>query len=104
MKKVTVQSPANIAFIKYWGQTAKNIYIPRNNIISMTLSGCQTITTIERSPNFKEDTIELFDGHEYSKLSKEIHKGKKAYEQIQRIRKMTKVTDKVHILSKNTFP
>lgn len=104
MTKVTVQSPANIAFIKYWGQTSENIFIPRNNNISMTLSACQTITTIERSSDFKEDTIELFNGTDYSPLSKETHKGKKAYEQIERIRKMSDSTDKVHIRSKNTFP
>ena len=104
MTKVTVQSPANIALIKYWGQTKQNIFIPRNNNISMTLSGCQTITTIERSPEFKEDTIELYNGIGYSPLSKETHKGKKAYEQIERIRKMSGAKDNVHIRSKNTFP
>lgn len=104
MKKVTVQSPANIAFIKYWGQTSANIFIPKNNNISMNLSGCQTITTIERSTDFQEDTIELYNGKDYSPLLKDNHKGKKAYEQIDRIRKMANATDKVHIKSKNSFP
>jgi diphosphomevalonate decarboxylase len=104
MKKVTVQSPANIAFIKYWGQTAENIYIPRNNNISMTLSSCQTITTVERSSEFKTDAIELYNGVNYAPLSKNTHKGKKAYEQIDRIRKMSDSTDRVLIRSKNSFP
>jgi diphosphomevalonate decarboxylase len=104
MKKITIQSPANIAFIKYWGQTRENIFIPRNNNISMTLSGCQTITTIERNPDLKEDLIELHNGNEYAPLLQDTAKGKKAYEQIDRIRKMSGSTDKVYIKSKNTFP
>ncbi len=104
MKKITVKSPANIAFIKYWGQTKKNIYIPRNDNISMTLSNCQTITTIQRDPNLKEDIIEIQKGDKYSPLLKDTHKGRNAYEQINRIRKLAKSKDKVHIRSKNTFP
>lgn len=104
MKKVTVKSPANIAFIKYWGQTKHNLYIPRNNNISMTLSNCQTITTIQKDPSLKEDIIELQKGDKYSPLLKDTHKGKNAYEQINRIRKLSKSKDKVHIRSKNTFP
>lgn len=104
MTKVTVQSPANIAFIKYWGQTNENIFIPRNNNISMTLSACQTITTIERSSDIKEDKIELYNGTDYAPLFKDTHKNKNAYDQVERIRKMSGSKDKVHIRSKNTFP
>ena len=104
MKKITVKSPANIAFIKYWGQTKLNLYIPRNNNISMTLSNCQTITTIVRDPKLKEDIIEIQKGDKYSPLLKDTHKGKNAYDQINRIRKMSKSKDKVHIRSKNSFP
>lgn len=104
MKKITVKSPANIAFIKYWGQTKHNLYIPRNNNISMTLSNCQTITTIQKDPSLKEDIIELKNGDKYSPLLKDTHKGKNAYEQINRIRKLAKSKDKVHIRSRNTFP
>src|SRR3989338_242067 len=104
MKKITVKSPANIAFIKYWGQTKQNLFIPRNNNISMTLSDCQTITTIEKDPKLKEDIIELQKGDGYSPLLKDTHKGKNAYEQINRIRKLSKSKDKVRIRSKNTFP
>jgi diphosphomevalonate decarboxylase len=104
MKKVTVISPANIAFIKYWGQTAANIYIPRNNNISMTLSGCQTTTTIQRNSELKKDLIELSNGTAYTPLLQDTHKGKKAYEQIERIRQMSGSQDKVHIRSQNSFP
>ena len=103
MKKITVKSPANIAFIKYWGQTKQNLFIPRNNNISMTLSDCQTITTIEKDPKLKEDIIELQKGDGYSPLLKDTHKGKNAYQQINRIRKLAKSKEKVRIRSKNTF-
>jgi len=45
--KVTVRSPSNIAFIKYWG--AKNLKkaIPANPSLSMTLRECFSRTTLE---------------------------------------------------------
>ncbi len=105
MQKVTVQSPANIAFIKYWGQTKHNLYIPRNNNISMTLSGCITTTTLEKSTTLAEDRIEIkTEQGDYELLSKKTEKGKKAYEQIERIRNVSKSTDKVLIKSQNSFP
>ncbi len=41
---ITVQSPSNIALVKYWGK--KPIQIPTNPSISFTLSKCHTKTTI----------------------------------------------------------
>ncbi len=105
MQKVTVQSPANIAFIKYWGQTKHNLFIPRNDNISMTLSGCITTTTVERSPDITKDTIEVRTKNgTYELLSQNSTKGKKAYEQIERIRKMAGSTDHVAVKSENSFP
>lgn len=105
MQKVTVQSPANIAFIKYWGQTKHNLFIPMNDNISMTLSSCLTTTTIERSPDIQIDTIQLKNAEgTFETLSQDSAKGKKAYEQIERIRNMSGSSDKVTVKSINSFP
>ena len=41
---ITVQSPSNIALVKYWGK--KENQIPANPSISFTLSKCKTTTTL----------------------------------------------------------
>ena len=40
MSKATVASPANIAFIKYWGARDLARALPMNPSISMTLERC----------------------------------------------------------------
>ncbi|CAN5168136.1 diphosphomevalonate decarboxylase [soil metagenome] len=104
MSKVTVQSPANIAFIKYWGKQPGEEYIPLNNNISMTLSHCQTITTILRDSNLTQDTVKMQKNDIWQSVPKDTTKNKKIYEQIDRIRNMSKYTEHVHIRTRNTFP
>lgn len=41
------ESPSNIALVKYWGKEGQQI--PKNASISLTLSGCKTITTLHFS-------------------------------------------------------
>lgn len=55
--KVTAISPANIAFIKYWGKKDPKLNIPFNDSISMNLDNCLTTTTTEFYPNLKDDEI-----------------------------------------------
>ena len=45
--KVTVRSPSNIAFIKYWGAKDLARAIPVNPSISMTLRSCFSRSTVE---------------------------------------------------------
>ena len=103
MSTITVQAPANIAFIKYWGNNEDNL--PLNNNISMTLSNCQTTTSIQKSPDWQEDVVELQDNNgTYHVLSRETIKERKAYEHIERIRTIAGASEKVHIRSRNSFP
>lgn len=47
MSKATVASPANIAFIKYWGARDLDRALPMNPSLSMTLERCISVCTIE---------------------------------------------------------
>lgn len=47
MKKATVEAPANIALIKYWGALDLDEVLPLNPSLSMTLRACATRTTVE---------------------------------------------------------
>jgi len=102
--KYTLKSPANIAFIKYWGRLDHKIFLPRNNSISMNLSNCSTTTTLELG-DFDEDTIEIkFFGKEYAGVKNDSIKTKNIFNQIKRIRKLAGSNQKVKIKSVNNFP
>ena len=55
--KKTATSPANIAFIKYWGKKNSKLNLPYNGSISMNLDNCLTTTTVHFIENLKEDEI-----------------------------------------------
>lgn len=57
--KATAIAPANIAFIKYWGKADDVLRLPLNSSLSMNLSGAQTVTTVEFSPDYKHDRIDM---------------------------------------------
>jgi len=102
--KVTAVSPANIAFIKYWGRADNKLFIPRNNNISMTMSGCKTVTTVELG-DYGRDLIEVkFFGKDYEKLERKTIKQENLYDQVERIRDMSKDKRYVRIKSENNFP
>lgn len=65
--KITVVSPANIAFIKYWGQRESNLVLPCNDSFSMNLSACTTTLEMERveDPIIQEMQIKLFEKEHY---------------------------------------
>lgn len=47
IRKATVSSPSNIAFIKYWGARDLDQIVPENPSLSMTLSACTSRTTVQ---------------------------------------------------------
>ena len=104
MSKVTVQAPANIAFIKYWGRADHKIFLPLNNNISMTLSGCTTTTTAELIDG-PSDMVEVkFLGKEFTQLTPDSIKARNIFDQITRIKMLAKSDRSVHIKSENNFP
>ena len=57
--KATVEAPANIAFIKYWGARDLDAALPANASISMTLDHCQARTTVEHRADGGPDEVLL---------------------------------------------
>jgi diphosphomevalonate decarboxylase len=104
-KKVTVVSPANIALVKYWGRKNHDLFIPCNNNISMTMSGCITTTTVEARDDLTGDEIEIkFHGKNFEKMSRDTIKRRNLYNQIDRIRNLAESKKRVKIKSVNNFP
>lgn len=98
MMKKTAVSPANIAFVKFWGKKNPKLNIPFNDSLSMNLSGCLTTTTVEFGEKFKKDRITI---------NREKIQGK-GYERVVMIlslvRKMAKIKLFASVSSKNSFP
>ncbi|NMB57184.1 diphosphomevalonate decarboxylase [Candidatus Beckwithbacteria bacterium] len=104
MNKISVISPANIAFIKYWGRADHKLFIPRNDSISVTTDKCLTKATIQLIDEAKDDINIKFYGKDYQKLVVNSEKTDALVNQINRIRQLAKSKLKVKIYSENNFP
>lgn len=98
MNKATVVSPANIAFIKYWGKRDPRLNIPFNDSISMNLSGCLTTTTAQFDKGLKGDEV-FIDGRRVKGLGLE-----RVILVLDTVRKKAKIKLFAKIASKNNFP
>ncbi len=95
--KSTAIAPANIAFIKYWGKKDEVLRLPENGSLSMNLSNLTTTTTVEFSPEFTEDVIEI-NG------VKEANDGNRAIAHLDRVRKLAHIDLKAKVATENNFP
>lgn len=60
--KATARAPANIALIKYWGAEDVDEGLPLNRSLSMTLTRCVSLCTVEIRPESGEDEVFRVDG------------------------------------------
>lgn len=98
MNKVTVVSPANIAFIKYWGKINPKLNIPFNDSISMNLDKCLTKTTVKFDEKLKRD--EIYINGEKVEGEKRI----RVVEILNLIRSKAKISTFALVKSENNFP
>lgn len=59
MSTATARANANIAFIKYWGNTDNDLRLPVNSSISMNLDGLHAQTTVTWDDGLEADTFAL---------------------------------------------
>ena len=98
MNEVTAVSPANIAFIKFWGKKNPLLNIPFNDSISMNLSSCFTTTTVEFDRKFKNDRI-FIDGKKVTGAKKD-----RVVRILDLVRQKAGITFRARVDSKNNFP
>eukprot|EP01060_Flectonema_neradi_P023430 TRINITY_DN3168_c0_g1_i1.p1 TRINITY_DN3168_c0_g1~~TRINITY_DN3168_c0_g1_i1.p1 ORF type:complete len:397 (+),score=64.59 TRINITY_DN3168_c0_g1_i1:53-1192(+) len=100
MTSVTVVSPINIAFIKYWGKVDEELIIPCNDSFSITLStsNFRTKTTVTVSDDYDCDRLWL-NGKEV-----EMEEGGRLKNVLQCARESCAASGKVYVVSENNFP
>ncbi len=102
MKKITVISPANIAFVKYWGRRDDSLILPLNSSVSMNMSGCTTTTSCEWG-EWENDSIKIkYLGKEMIETTGVARE--KSLKVVNRIRERLGTKLKVKIESENNFP
>lgn len=101
-KLIKVVSPANIAYVKYWGRRDDSLILPLNSSVSMNMSGCTTTTSCEWG-EWDGDSIQIkFQGKELVEASGVARE--KALKVINRVRMKLGTGLKVRIISENNFP
>ena len=102
MSKVTVDAPANIAYIKYWGARDLDLALPRNRSLSMTLDTCTTRCTVEPLDGGPDEVwLSESDGG-FRAPSPEF--AEKVRAQLERIRQWAGSEQTFRVATRNTFP
>ncbi|CAK9438739.1 uncharacterized protein LODBEIA_P29630 [Lodderomyces beijingensis] len=111
IRQASVTAPVNIATLKYWGKRDKNLNLPTNSSISVTLSqrDLRTLTTASASPTFAEDKLWLNNKPE----SLDTPRTQACLADLRALRLQLEESDpqlapmstwKLHIVSENNFP
>jgi len=103
MSKTTVDAPANIAFIKYWGAKDLDRALPLNTSISMTLENCCTRCTAEFLDSGHADEVWISepDGG-FRKPPHEFETRVRAH--LDRMRRWAGRQETFRIATRNSFP
>jgi diphosphomevalonate decarboxylase len=98
--KIIYSAPSNIAFVKYWGKYGRQL--PMNPSISMTLSGCKTICSVEYTIDEECSGISefLFEGQENQKFKNRLQNFLDSVEDVFPLGKKLNLK----ISTENTFP
>jgi diphosphomevalonate decarboxylase len=102
MSKTTVDAPANIAFIKYWGARDLEHAVPLNPSISMTLDRCSTRCTVEEIDGGKDEVWLSEPDGDFRTPSPEFVAGVRA--QLDRVRKWTGRKECLRVATRTGFP
>ncbi len=96
--KATALAPANIAFIKYWGKRDEVLRLPLNGSVSMNLSNAFSTTTVDFSPEYQQDQIELL-GADFTAKEK-----LRVIQHLDRIRAIITSSWRAKVVTQNNFP
>src|SRR3989344_3974711 len=96
--KATARANANIALVKYWGKRDDELILPMNGSISVTLSGLNTVTTVEFNEKLRNDVFVL------NGVEQKGDERKKLGNHLDLVREKAKIKWNASVESKNNFP
>lgn len=99
----TVEAPANIAFIKYWGAVDLERAIPVNPSISMTLRECVSRTTVQILEQGAADEVVLARASGELEPAPEAF-GSRVQQHLERLRRWAGVEYGFRVATRNSFP
>ncbi len=101
--KATVEAPANIAFVKYWGASDLERAVPWEASLSMTLRTCVSRTTVEHRPEGGGDEVLVCGaGGTLEPPERAFAGGVLAH--LERLRRWAGVAGSFRVATENTFP
>lgn len=98
MQKATAESCANIALVKYWGNTDQALRLPANPSLSMNMAGLTSTTTVAFDPALDEDQVEL-DGAPLTRDGRQ-----RVVDHLDRVRALARCSERARVVSRNSFP
>ena len=98
--KATATANSNIALVKYWGKRDKELILPMNGSVSMTLDKLFTKTTVEFSEKLAKDEFVL-GGKKFAGNEDEFSEVK-AF--LDLVRQKAKTRARAKVVSENNFP
>jgi mevalonate pyrophosphate decarboxylase len=102
--KATVTAPANIAFIKYWGAKDLDQAVPVNTSVSMTLTECTSLSTVEFAEGRDgPDRIEIV-GEDGSLTLPDASFRERIQRHLERVRRWTGRAGRFRVATRNSFP
>lgn len=101
--KASFSAPSNIAFVKYWGARDLARAIPYHPSISMTLSRCRSLCTVETRPAGEGDEVWLVDEQGGLRDPGEAFV-RRVREHLDRLRRHFSAQEGLVVATRNTFP
>ncbi len=98
LRRATAQAPANIAFIKYWGNRDHRWNLPQNASLSMNLDGLYAETTVTWADDQPSDTLVL-NGESASQEALA-----RVSTHLDILRSRLNIRSRAEVISKNNFP
>src|SRR3990172_4685682 len=99
--KVSAIANSNIALSKYWGKRDKELMLPYNGSLSMTVNDMFTHTTVDFDPKYKQDTL-IINGQELKPGTEDYDEYMGAFMKV--VRQITRNKTPVKMVSNNNFP
>jgi diphosphomevalonate decarboxylase len=96
--KATAVANANIALVKYWGNTDQLLRLPANPSLSMNMAGLTSTTTIAFDPLLNEDQI-LLDAAPLAGDGR-----RRVVDHLDRVRQLAGWSYRARVVSHNSFP